>query len=179
MIYVFLADGFEEIEAITTIDILRRAKYNVGTVGINSNIVKGAHNIPVMCDTKQTDINYDKIEAIVLPGGMPGTMNLENSECVIKCIDYCITNNRYIAAICAAPSILGHMKILRGLKATCYPGFEKELIGAKICNEAVCLDKKIITARGSGSALLFALKIVESISGKEFSDKIREELQCQ
>ena len=133
MIYAFLANGFEEIEAITIIDILRRAEKEVITVGIGDNIIRGAHGMVVVADTQDNMIELDdKLEMIFLPGGMPGTLNLERSAVVQSAIDYCVENDKYIAAICAAPSILGHKGILDGKKACCYPGFEQELKGADV-----------------------------------------------
>lgn len=178
MIYVFLAEGFEEIEAVTTIDILRRANCDVKTVGISSKLVKGTNNIVIDTDTTIQEINKTDIDMIILPGGMPGTINLENSDIVKDCINYCVENEKYIAAICAAPSILGHMGILKGKKAVCYPGFEKDLKEAEIIKDNVCIDKNIITANGPGSSMNFALILVELILGKNISEKIKESLKC-
>ena len=177
MIYVFLAQGFEETEAIAPIDILRRCGKEVITVGIGDNIIKGSHGIAVVTDTedKLVELNSD-LEMIVLPGGMPGTINLESSETVQKAIDYCIANNLYIGAICAAPSILGHKGLLKGKKATCYTGFEQELTGAEVSDEPAVIDDKIITARGAGVAVDFGLKLVEALVSKEKSEKMGEAL---
>ena len=177
MIYVFLAQGFEETEAIAPIDILRRCGKEVITVGIGDNIIKGSHGIAVVTDTedKLVELNSD-LEMIVLPGGMPGTINLEASETVQKAIDYCTANDLYIGAICAAPSILGHKGLLKGKKATCYTGFEQELIGAEVSDEPAVIDGKIITARGAGVAVDFGLKLVEALVSKEKSEKMGEAL---
>ena len=177
MIYVFLAQGFEETEAIAPIDILRRCGKEVITVGIGDNIIKGSHGIAVVTDTedKLVELNSD-LEMIVLPGGMPGTINLEASETVQKAIDYCIANDLYIGAICAAPSILGHKGLLKGKKATCYTGFEQELTGAEVLDEPAVIDGKIITARGAGVAVDFGLKLVEALVSKEKSEKMGEAL---
>lgn len=177
MIYVFLAQGFEETEAIAPIDILRRCGKEVVTVGIGDNIVKGSHGIAVVTDTedKLIGLNGD-LEMIVLPGGMPGTVNLEASETVQKAIDYCTANDLYIGAICAAPSILGHKGLLKGKKATCYTGFEQELAGAEVLDEPAVIDGKIITARGAGAAVEFGLKLVEALVSKEKSEKMGEAL---
>lgn len=177
MIYVFLAQGFEETEAIAPIDILRRCGKEVITVGIGDNIIKGSHGIAVVTDTedKLIELNSD-LEMIVLPGGMPGTLNLEKSETVQKAIDYCTANNLYIGAICAAPSILGHKGLLKGKKATCYTGFEDQLAGAEVTDEPAVIDGKIITARGAGVAVDFGLKLVEALVSKEKSEKMGEAL---
>lgn len=125
MIYVFLADGFEETEAIAPIDMLRRAKKTVVTVGVTGKIVTGSHGIPVTADITQDEMQLnDELEMIVLPGGMPGTLNEEASEQVQAAITYCAEHDRYLTAICAAPSILGHRGLLQGKHAVCYPGFE-------------------------------------------------------
>ncbi len=179
MIYAFLANGFEEIEAITIIDILRRAEKEVITVGIGDNIIRGAHGMVVVADTQDNMIELDdKLEMIFLPGGMPGTLNLERSAVVQSAIDYCVENDKYIAAICAAPSILGHKGILDGKKACCYPGFEQELKGADVNYDAVNADGKIITSRGAGTAIKLALKLVELFTSPERSKLMGDSLVC-
>lgn len=179
MVYIFLANGFEEIEALTTVDLLRRAKIDVQTVGIGSKEIIGTHQITVLADIEDKDIIIDEnIDAIILPGGMPGTLNLEKSSVVKSCIAYCNNNNKYIAAICAAPSILGHNNILKNKNAICFPGFEDELFGANIVDDYVCVDGNIITAKGAGVAIDFSLKIIELILNKETSNKIRASIQC-
>ena len=124
MIYVFLANGFEEIEALAVVDVLRRAELDVLTVGVGEDFVIGSHQIPVACDIAEKSLILDeKTEAIVLPGGMPGTLNLEKSETVQNAIDWATKNDKLVCAICAAPSILGHKGLLNGKSATCFPGF--------------------------------------------------------
>lgn len=179
MVYVFLANGFEEIEALAPVDILRRAEVQVKTVGIGSNIIRGAHDIPVITDLDSNEIELDEnLEMIVLPGGMPGTLNLEENANVQKAIDFCLDNDKYISAICAAPSILGHKGILDGKSATCFPGFEKELGKAVYSEELVVNDGKITTAKGAGSAIKFALKLVEVLVSKDKSKALEASLQC-
>lgn len=179
MIYVFLAKGFEEIEALTVVDYLRRAEMDVCTVGIGGKIIAGSHDIPVFCDLDETEIKTDNsIEAVVLPGGMPGTLNLEKSETVNSFIDYCIENDKYLCAICAAPSILGHKGLLEGKKACCFPGFENELSGADVSSDFVCIDGKIITAKGMGTAIDFSHAIVAELLDKKTADRIKAALQC-
>jgi 4-methyl-5(b-hydroxyethyl)-thiazole monophosphate biosynthesis len=180
MIYVFLAEGFEEVEALTPVDLLRRCELEVKTVGIKSQIIRGSHGIPVVCDIEENEIVLDdKLQMIVLPGGMPGTLNLEKSPKVQEAIDYCVKNNIYIGAICAAPSILGHKGLLNGKEAICFPGFEAQLTGAKISNDVVCKDDKIITAKGAGVAIEFSLKLVETLISKQRADKLKGSLQCK
>ena len=168
MIYVFLADGFEETEAIAPIDMLRRAKKEVVTVGVTGKIVTSSHGVPVTADITQDEIQLnDHLEMIVLPGGMPGTLNEE-------AITYCAEQNRYLTAICAAPSILGHRGLLNGKHAVCYPGFESALTGAEVGTEGVVQDGNIITARGAGVAIDFGLALVAALCGAEKSAEIRK-----
>lgn len=179
MIYVFLAQGFEETEAVAPIDILRRCEKEVITVGIGDNIIKSSHGLVFVTDTedKLIELNSD-LEMIVLPGGMPGTINLEKSEVVQKAIDYCVENNIFIGAICAAPSILGHKGLLNGRKAVCYTGFENQLTGAEVLDVPAVIDGQFITARGAGAAVEFGLKLVEALISEERSRKVREAILC-
>lgn len=173
MIYVFLANGFEEVEAVTPIDLLKRSGKEVVTVGVGDNIVTGSHGITVVTDTIAQEILLDdKLEMIVLPGGMPGTLNLEKSPYVQAAIDFCTKKNIYIAAICAAPSILGHKGLLDGKNAVCYEGFETQLGSAVVGDSPVAVDGQFITARGAGAAVDFALKLVELIVSPQESQKI-------
>ncbi len=179
MIYVFLANGFEEIEGLTVVDFLRRAELEVCTVGVSGKLITGTHNIPVFCDLDESEVKLnDELEAVVLPGGMPGTLNLEKSETVINTVKYCYDNGRYVCAICAAPSILGHLGILEGRKACCFPGFEDELRGAVLGDDFVCCDSKVITAKGMGSAIDFSEKITACLINENKAKKIKESLQC-
>ena len=130
MFYVFLAEGFEETEALAPVDVMRRAKLDVKTVGVTGECVTSSHGVPVKADITIDNIDLDDVQGVVLPGGMPGTLNLEANEKVLEAVKYSCENGKIVAAICAAPSILGHLGILDGKKATCFPGFEKELKGA-------------------------------------------------
>ncbi len=178
MIYVFLANGFEEIEGLAVVDVLRRAELDVVTVGVGGDAVIGSHQIAVAADINEKSIVLDdSVEAIVLPGGMPGTLNLERSANVQKAIDWAVENNKLVCAICAAPSILGHKNLLKGKKATCFPGFEEELLGAEVVKEYVVKDGNIITAKGMGSAIEFGLQIAEILSNPLEAKKIRASLQ--
>lgn len=179
MIYVFLASGFEEIEAIATIDILRRAELSVTTVGIGGKNIKGSHGIIVSADEADSSVLLsDTLEAVVLPGGMPGTLNLEKSSTVSEFIDFAMDNNKLVAAICAAPSILGHKGLLTGKNATCFHGYEDQLIGAIISDKSVVIDGNIITAKAAGVTIDFALAIVKVLKNKETAEKIRMSMQC-
>ena len=130
MFYVFLAEGFEETEALAPVDVMRRAKLDVKTVGVTGECVTSSHGVPVKADITIDNIDLDDVQGVVLPGGMPGTLNLEANEKVLETVKYSCENGKIVAAICAAPSILGHLGILDGKKTTCFPGFEKELKGA-------------------------------------------------
>ncbi len=179
MIYAFLAKGFEEVEAIATIDVLRRAELDVFTVGIGSKLICGSHNIPVFCDLEESEITIDEnLDGIILPGGMPGTLNLEKNSTVNQAIDFAADNNKLIAAICAAPSILGHKGLLKNKKATCFPGFENELTEAEVVEDFVVTDGNIITAKGMGSAIDFGLAITEYFQNKDEAFRLKNTLQC-
>ncbi len=177
MIYLFLADGFEEVEALVPLDILRRADIEVKTVGVSGKTVIGSHNIPVTADITENEISLDKLEGLILPGGMPGTINLEKSEAVQKAIDYAHSNSLLISAICAAPSILGHKGLLKGKNATCFTGFEKDLTGANVLNLPVVSDKNIITAYGAGAAFPFGFAILEYLKGKDFTLQLKKSMR--
>jgi 4-methyl-5(b-hydroxyethyl)-thiazole monophosphate biosynthesis len=177
MIYVFFAHGFEEIEAITPVDILRRAGLEVQSVGVGAKTITGSHGITVHCDISDKEITAKGFEMVVLPGGVPGTPNLEKSKRVQTCIDYAVKKDLWLAAICAAPSILGHKGILKGKKATCFPGYEKELEGAETSAERVVRDGKLITGKGAGAAKEFALALVECLCGKEKAAELGASLQ--
>lgn len=178
MIYLFLAEGFEEIEALAPLDILRRAGRCVQTVGVTGTVVTGAHGIPVVCDTAADSLT-EQPEAVILPGGMPGTLNLEKSAAVCESVRETYARGGLVCAICAAPSVLGHMGLLQGKKATCYPGFEKELKGAELSADSVCRDGNLITAKGAGVALDFGFCIAEALCGADASKKIHDAMQCR
>lgn len=179
MVYVFLAEGFEIIEALAPVDMLRRAKIDVKTVGVTSLIVPSSCGIPVQCDMLINEFDFYNVEAIVLPGGMPGTLNLEDNEKVQSAIDNAMNTNALICAICAAPSILGHKNILNGKEATCFPGFEDALNGATLSKKYIVKDNNIITARGAGVCIDFGLEIVKAIKGEDIANEIRNSIQCQ
>lgn len=172
-IAVHLAEGFEEIEAISIIDVLRRAEFDVEVVSMNkSKEVNGAHEITVKADIPFEDLDYDNIDMIVLPGGMPGAANLKAHIGLREQILNFNDTKKPLAAICAAPMVFGNLGLLKEKKATCYPGFEEELHGAIITGEAVEEAENIITGKGAGVAINFALKIVEKFKGKEVADEL-------
>lgn len=180
MIYVFLANGFEEMEAIAPIDLLRRAEQKVVTVAVGTNTltVTGSHGITITADIMEQQVVLKEIEMVVLPGGMPGTLNLEQSDVVKSVLIYCKEQGIYIGAICAAPSILGHLNMLQGVTATCFEGFESQLSGAHISAQHVCCDQNIITAKGAGVSIEFALKLAELLCGAPRANLLRKSIQC-
>ena len=180
MIYMFLAEGFEEIEAVAPLGILRRAGKQVetvavATVGNSDNTVASARGVKLVADVNisEVELNAD-VEMIILPGGMPGVKNLYASDKVKAAVNYCAENGIFIAAICAAPMILGRENLLNGKTATCYPGFEKDLAGANVSTDSVVVDGKIITAKSAGASLEFGFKLVEVLAGTESAEKIRK-----
>lgn len=171
---LFLANGFEETEALATVDILRRAQISVETISISDDkTVTGAHNVSVIADKTFQEADFSEVEVLVLPGGMPGAKNLNESEALKELITKFNDEGKQIAAICAAPIVLGGLGLLRDKRATCYPGFEAELIGAQTTGENVVVDGNITTGRGPGLVFDFALRLVEQIAGL----KTRQEVQ--
>ena len=160
MIIVLLADGFEEIEALTPVDLLRRAGLDVKTVGAYGKIAVGSHGIAVVCDLVTDEVNLADVSTVIFPGGMPGSLNLDACPFTNEVIDSVLSRGGRVAAICAAPLIFGRRGLLNGKRATCYPGFEKELKGAVCTGEAVVTDGQITTARSMGVALDFAKELV-------------------
>ena len=178
MIYAFLANGFEEVEALTPVDYLRRAGKEVVTVGVTGKTVRGAHGISVVSDIECSDVVLDdSLEGVILPGDMPGTLNLEKSETVQSALDFADKNGLMIAAICAAPSVLGHKNLLSGKKAVCFPGFENELYGAVLYDGYSVTDGNIITAKGAGAAADFAFEIITYLCSKKKAEEIRAIVQ--
>ncbi|MBR7071144.1 MAG: DJ-1/PfpI family protein [Clostridia bacterium] len=165
MVYVFLADGFEEAEALFPVDILRRGGIAIQTVGVTGKTVTGSHGIPVIADLTADETSTDGLQGVILPGGMPGTINLANSTAVKRLLEFAVQNKLLIGAICAAPSVLGQNGMLNGRRAVCYPGFEEKLLGATVCNDAVVQDGNIITAKGAGCAADFGFALLTYLSG--------------
>ncbi len=178
MIYILLADGFEEVEAIATLDVLRRAGLEVQLAGVGKTEIVGAHSLCISADIKAEDIETEDVEGVILPGGMPGTKNLQNDKKVIELVNYCNERELLLCAICAAPMILGELGLLEGKDAVCFPGFEKHLKGANLVDCSVVVCDNIITARGAGVALEFGSAIVDYFSGENgCGDKILSQMQ--
>lgn len=176
-VVVFLADGFEEIEGLTVVDMLRRADITVVTASIQSTKeVKGAHNITVLADELVEDVDYKQVDMVVLPGGMPGTLHLGGCKKVTDTVLEFFKEGKEVAAICAAPSVLGDLGILQGKEATCYPGFEERLTGAKTVKDPVVSDGNVTTSRGMGTAILFGAKLIEKLSGKKKAQEILDSI---
>ncbi|MBR3768588.1 MAG: DJ-1/PfpI family protein [Clostridia bacterium] len=171
MYYMFLADGFEETEALVTLDMMRRANISTKTVGIGDKSVVGAHGICVTADLNENEVLLSDCDGIILPGGMPGTENLYLSETVISAVDFC-KNGKMIAAICAAPIILGRKGLLKGKKAVCFPGFENELDGAYVVDALCVRDENIITAKGAGCVFEFSHEIISFVTDRNNADKV-------
>jgi 4-methyl-5(b-hydroxyethyl)-thiazole monophosphate biosynthesis len=178
MVVVLIATGFEEVEALSVVDILRRANIDVKTASTMKSLnVVGSHNIEIKCDVFHKDINLDSVEMIVLPGGLPGSTNLDEDENVAEGLSAMNDRGGYIGAICAAPMVLGHLGILDDKKATIYPTMEDELGYAQyIEEENVVVDGNIITSQGPATAMPFALKLIEVLKGKNISRKIGQDL---
>ena len=173
IVYVFFADGFEEIEALTAVDVLRRAGRNVQIVSVTPDeIVVGAHNVSVLCDINFDNCDFFDVDMLVLPGGLPGATNLAEHEGLNRLLADCAAKGKFIAAICAAPMVLGKQGLLKGKKATCYPGFEQHLEGAECTGEMVVRDGNIITGKGPGASTEFALALVEALDGKNKADEL-------
>ena len=171
-VIVFLADGFEECEGLLVVDLLRRAEINVITASImGRREIKSSHGVTLQADARAEDVDYSSADMIVLPGGLPGTTYLgENNIVKEQCLAF--ANDKYIAAICAAPSILAAIGLLEGKPATCHPAFEGKMAGAIVSHESVSVAGNIITGQGLGAGIPFALKLVETLIDKETSDKI-------
>ena len=180
MVYLFLANGFEEIEALCPLDLLRRAGVEVTTVGIGGDVIRGSHGIIVHADIPDIMYRDSNPDMIILPGGMPGAKNLDESKIVDVAIKAAQKKGAYIAAICAAPFVLGKRELLNGKNATCFPGFEDDLVGANIIKDSgVVVDGNIITARGMGVAQRFGLTLVSLLCGEEIAKNIEKSIQTE
>lgn len=174
---VMLADGFEEIEALTVVDILRRGGVDAWMISIMGRLdIIGGHDIPVIADMLYEAMDFTDVDMIVLPGGLKGKENLENYKPLNELITKFIAEDKYVTAICAAPTILGRMGVLKGKEACCYGGMETELEGAKVSYEKVVKDGKIITSRGMGTAIDFSLALLAEYKGQEVADDMAKKI---
>lgn len=174
-VYVFLADGFEEIEALTVVDLLRRAEIGVVTVSIKEEAqVMGSHQIPVTADAVFSGIDCSKGDLLVLPGGAVGTENLEKCQPLLELVKSYAAQDKKVAAICAAPRVLAGLGLLKGRKATSYPSVMKELEGAQTTTDAVAVDGCITTSRGLGTAIDFSLELIAQLISREKAREIAD-----
>lgn len=172
---LFFANGTEEVEALTTLDYLRRTGTQVVLAGVGGREVTGAHGIKITADISADEFNPDEtVDAVILPGGMPGTLYLENSDVVRKTVLNAYNGNKIVAAICAAPSVLGKMGLLKGKKATCYPGFEGYLEGAEYVKEKAVTDGNIVTGAGAGAANEFAFAVIAALYGSKAAEDLKK-----
>lgn len=174
---IFMADGCEEIEGLTVVDLVRRAGIEIEMISVSGNdTVTGSHKIAFRTDVKKADADYTSYDGIVLPGGMPGTTHLMEDETVNRVIREFASEGKLVAAICAAPSVLGNAGLLAGKTATCYPGVEGKLIGADFVTDPVAKDGNIITSRGLGTAIDFAAEIVAYLKDQEAAKSLKESI---
>ena len=177
-VIAYLANGLEEVECLAVVDVLRRAGMDVTLASIHdSKKIKGAHGIYIGADALAKDVNAKDADLLFLPGGMPGTRYLGESSIVMKALKQAAADGRRLAAICAAPSVLGELHLLEGKKATCYPGFEEKLLGAKHVKDGVVTDVNITTCRGLGYAIALGLELIRLLAGEEKSLEIKEAIQ--
>ena len=176
MVYMLLAQGFEEIEAVVPLDILRRAGVTVTTVGITGDMVFGSHDIGIKTDVYYPEADCRDAEMIILPGGMSGVLKLQACDWVVSCINGALAHGSYIAAICGAPTMLGDMGLLNGRNAVCYPGHEDRLTGAIVTDAPVVTDGRFITAKGAGVSAEFAFELVRILKGEEKVKEIRQNM---
>jgi 4-methyl-5(b-hydroxyethyl)-thiazole monophosphate biosynthesis len=176
LVYVIFGNGFEEMEALAPVDLLRRAGADVVTVGIGSREITGSNGTVVKTDITDDKMVKQGLEMIVLPGGLGGTAEIMKSQRVKDMVQYAHDSGAYICAICAAPTVLGSMGLLKGRKATCYPGNEEKLIGAEVVDADIVRDGKIITARAAALSIPFGLRLVEAVKGSEAASIVRNKI---
>ena len=176
MVYVLLAEGFEEVEALTPVDLLRRAGVETRLVGVTGATVCGARGINVVTDLPMDEVDLATADMLILPGGMPGTTNLGSHAGVTGQIRKFYEEGKMIAAICAAPTVFGQMGLLEGREATCYPGLEEKLTGAKVVYTEVAVSDNVTTGRGPGKSIPFALSLVSQLLGQETADDLAKTL---
>ena len=176
-VYIFLADGFEDIEGLTVVDLMRRADIDIKTVSIrDSNEITTSHGIRMQTDLVFTETDFADADMLVLPGGMPGTLNLKNHDGVRYVVKQYAKEGRYVGAICAAPTILKSLGVLEGRRATCYPGVEDEMEDVVLTETAVVVDENIITSQGVGTAIDFGLKLIEILDSEEKAKEIADSI---
>ena len=176
-IAVFFANGYEEIEALTVVDLTRRAGIETWMVSItDEKAVTGSHSITVSMDKTLAEVDFEQVDMIVLPGGMPGTLNLEACEPLMEKIKEFDKAGKYISAICAAPTVFGHLGLLNGKKACCYPSMEDGLVGAEVTYESTAMADHILTSRGMGTAIDFGLQIIARFQGQDAAEEMAKKI---
>lgn len=177
MVYVLLGTGFEEIEAIAPVDLLRRAGIDVQTVGITGKIVEGSHGIPITADITLEEIDLSALEMIVLPGGLRGVASARSCPEALNALRFAWENDRYVAAICAGPTVLADLGIPNGRNATCYPGCESSMADAHMVADAACVqDGKLITGTSAGCAVPFALALISALKGEQIAKTVADQI---
>ena len=177
MLYLFLADGFEETEALAPLDCIKRAGLKILTVGFGGEYITGTKGVTVKADIAPEQIDLTVCDGVILPGGMPGTENLYASETVRSIVAFCAENGKLVASICAAPSVPGRMGLLNGKKAVCFPGFEPKMPGHIPTDAPAVTDGSFITARGAGCVFPFAHRIITYFCGSEAADTVLRQMQ--
>lgn len=178
MVYILLGNGFEEIEAVAPLDILRRGGVEAKFAGVGGLIITGAHGIAVNCDVAAEDIDIDKADMLVVPGGLGGVESISGNETAMSKLKMAGENGVALAAICAGPTVLYRLGLLNGIKAVCYPGMEEEMPGVEFAQSAVCADGKVITGRGPGAALEFGFELLRYFKGDEAVAELRSSMVC-
>lgn len=177
MVYILLAEGFEELEVVAPLDILRRAGVPVQTAGVSGKTIKGSHGIVIECDVTLKKLDRAAMRGLILPGG-PGRSHLADHPEVLQLLRVTALRGGLLAAICGAPEILGRQGYLRGKRACCFPGCEGDLLGAEIVNDPVVTDGNVITSRGAGTAVLFGLALAEYLASPEKAREVAAQMQC-
>ena len=176
MVYMLLGTGFEETEAVIPIDLLRRAGVTVATVGINGKVITGSHGIPVTADLELGQMDLTQLDMIVLPGGLKGVASIKGSPAALEAVRVAWENHKFVAAICAAPTILAMLGIAEGKSVTCYPGCKEQMGGAHMVCAAAVTDGKLITGASAGCAVPFALALITALKGQEEANRVAEQI---
>lgn len=176
MVYMLLGTGFEETEAIAPLDLLRRAGVNVATVGLNGKIIRGSHNIGIEADMEIGELDLTNLEMIILPGGLGGVASIKACPQAMDAVRFAYENDKFVAAICAGPTILAALGITDGKNATCYPGCEEQMGSAKMVEAAAVTDGKVITGTSAGCAVPFGLALIAALKGQDAADAIAKQI---
>lgn len=176
MVYMLLGTGFEETEAVAPLDLLRRAGIDVLTVGINGKVITGSHGIPITADIEISEMDLTALDMIVLPGGLGSVTSVRANESAMQALSFAWENQKFVAAICAGPTVLADLHITDGLNATCFPGCEAQMGNANIITQAAVRDGKLITGTSAGCAIAFGLKLIEALKGTEEAMRIADQI---